>query len=323
MVLHYVYVDSRDRDQSEDVTDFMVRLHTPIRNAIKCGVVNFTKANNSFNVHRNNNTITWVEKVPSTATANADSVVVSTITIDEGYYTATALLTAITTMMTATPGRTYAAETPVTYTYTIDADYRVSIIGTSSSSVVSNRFWGFYEEPSMFKTSLLHHVLNYQKSDVLVDTTSLDETNPVWRQSRSSLPLTTRSLTASRSYQENQPLIHICSDTLSQHSQVTHLRNGLNKTVGSNILEAIPVTVNRWSFITLHKAASTMMMHSLPNVNLDVFDIKLRNEHHQPAVGGESDFKLCILFETLDDEHEEIKTMYREFNAEAYRLAHR
>jgi len=35
MTLHYVYVDSRNRNPNEKVNDFQVMLHNPIKNVVK------------------------------------------------------------------------------------------------------------------------------------------------------------------------------------------------------------------------------------------------------------------------------------------------
>ena len=61
MTLHYVYVDSRNRNPNENVNDFQVMLHNPIKNVVKAGLVSFSKGNNSYNVHKGNNVVKWRE----------------------------------------------------------------------------------------------------------------------------------------------------------------------------------------------------------------------------------------------------------------------
>ena len=323
MVQHYVYVDSRDRLDDEEVTDFRVRLHNPIKNVVRCAVISFSKPNTAYNVHENNNTITWIETTPASSATFPNVNKINTISIPPGYYSVVQLLTLMVQKMNATPGRTNDGEASVTYSYSIDEDYRVSIIA-SAPSAAANRLWGFYHEPSTFKNSLLHSILNFQRRDILVSKSSISVSNDdvnTWRQAQTSLSATLRTLTASHSYQENQAQLHLCSDTLAQNSQRTSFRN--NQTHGTNILQPIPVMVNRWSYIQLHLGESNLLYHSLPNINLDSFDMKLQNEHHQQVIGdAESNYKACILFETLDDEHEDLKIMHREYNAQAYRLAH-
>ena len=142
MTIHYVYVDSIEKKTNEKINDFTVHLHAPLKNVIRCGVWNFSKGNNSFNVHPANNTVEWVERFFSATSTVVRSRPFS-ITLEPKYYNINQLLTEITNKMNATPNRQVASEGTVTYTYKIDEDYRVSIIGTSANSAASNRHWGF------------------------------------------------------------------------------------------------------------------------------------------------------------------------------------
>ena len=321
MALHYVYVDSRDRNPDEPVNDFTVKLHNPLRNVVKCGMVSFAKANNSFNIHNGNRTVRWVEAYKSGENYVSRNF---NITLETGYYSAEKLLNDITTLMNTTTGRQVASETVTTYTYNIDEDYRASIIGTAASTVATNRWWGFYSSDFEFKHSVVHSIFNYTRAQILrtkqIDPASTSQLS--WRQSQSTLSPALRTLKAAFSYQENQSMMHIASDTLAQNSQKLTIRDNQSYTMKTNILEAIPITVNRWSYIQVNKAVNDILYHTMHNVNLDSFDLKLLNEHYIKLDDGDADFKACFVFETLDDAHEEVKEMHREFNAQAYRMAH-
>lgn len=324
-MLNYVYIDSRDRNETEEVSDFRVQLHTPLKNVTRCGIVKFTKGNNSFNVHKDNNTIVWIE---ARKDGNIYHQVASKITIEPGYYSVVDLLTSITAQMTNMEDRTVNTEAKVTYTYLIDDDYKVKIVASSSNSPASQRWWGFYirKNRERFKNSILHNILNFSRDQVLL-TNVLIPTDvrymQAWRVSQSNMSIASRTLVARFSYQENQSLIYIASDTLAQNSQRMIKKDDHSSTMNTNILEAIPITVNRWSYIQMNKSANDVLYHTLHNINLDSFDVKLTNEHYTMLTeGAESDYKMVLVFETLDDKHEEIKDMYKEFNQYAYDIAH-
>ena len=102
------------------------------------------------------------------------------------------------------------------------------------------------------------------------------------------------------------------------------VRNGATDTMKANIMETIQVVVNRWSYIHLNKNSNDVQFHNLDNININHFDVKLLGEHYEKLhETGESNFKAVFVFETLDEPHHEIKEMYREYNADAYRIAHR
>eukprot|EP00976_Prorocentrum_cordatum_P051190 1033635-Prorocentrum_minimum.AAC.3 len=329
MTLHYVYVDSRNRNQEENTNDFTVHLHNPIKNVVKCGVTNFSKGNNSYNVTKQNKTITWTE------THLAAGEYVSRyflIELNEGYYGIQQLLTEIINKMNATLGRQVAAETKTTYSYTIDEDYRISIMATASTAAASNRWWAFTLDnvlmDAYFNNSILHQILNYDRNQIYERALVL---NPLitdaskWRQSQSSLAPALRTLKANFSYTENQSVINLASNTLARHSQrMISNQDGQTSTMMTNVLEQIPVVVNRWSYIHLNRNDGDVQWHTIDNLNINHFDIKILNEHYQLLEGtADSHWKACIVFETNNESHLEIKDMYKEYNADAYRIAHR
>ena len=330
MTLHYVYVDSRNRNPNENVNDFQVMLHNPIKNVVKAGLVSFSKGNNSYNVHRGNNVVKWRE-VFYNGDFNNQKQNFFSITLTPGYYGINELLTEITTKMSAAVNRQVGQEVATTYTYSIDDDYRISIIAQGANTVASNRWWAFYE-PDDFKTfnnSIVHSILNLQREDVTSTTEvrvnyNQDPKDTAFRQSRSSLSAFQRTMKSRFSYTENQSTIHLASDTLAQNTQRMVIRNGATDTMKSNIMETIQVLVNRWSYIHLNKNQTDVQYHNLHNVNINHFDVKLLGEHYEKLhEDSESNFKAVFVFETLDEPHQEIKEMYREYNADAYRMAHR
>jgi len=329
MTLHYVYVDSRNRPRDESINDFMVHLHTPIKNVVKCGVANFSKGNNSYNVVKPFNTITWTE-----AHSPGGGQYVSrffAIEIPEGYYGINQLLTEITNRMNSAIGRQVNQESKTTYSFTIDDDYRVEITGTASTAAASNRWWGFSIERVFddvrFNNSILHQILNFDRVQVLERMEAIVPgitTPSKWRQSQSSLAPALRSLKAMYSYTENQAVIHLASNTLAKHSQRMMMRDGQSTTMMTNVLEQIPVVVNRWSYIHLNRNDGDISWHNIDNQNINHFDLKILNEHYNLLEGqAESHWKACLVFETNDEPHHEIKEMYKEYNADAYRIAHR
>lgn len=326
MTKHYVYVDSRNRNSNESVNDFNVHLHQPIKNVTRCGLVSFTKGNNSWNVHDGNNVIKWREIRLNDGYESTQDFF--QITLVSGYYGINELLTEITNKMSTTTGRVFGSETATTYTYQIDDDYRVSIIGTSANTSMSNRYWAFYiPENENFNNSILHSVLNFQKDDVVYNVTVDPDNAPTeaaWRQSNSSLATTARTLKSRFSYTENQSVLHIASNMIAENSQRMVVRNGQTDTMKTNILETIQVLVNRWSYIHLNKNSNDIQYHDLHNKTISHFDVKLLGEHfekiHEEA---DSDFKCVFVFETVDEPRTEINQMYKEYNNDGYKQAHR
>ena len=272
MTLHYVYVDSRNRNSNENVNDFQVMLHNPIKNVVKAGLVSFSKGNNSWNVHNGNNTVKWREVYINNGLYGQKQEFFS-ITLTPGYYGINELLTEITTKMTATANRQIGQETITTYTYSIDDDYRISIIAQGANTTVSNRWWAFYE-PDDFKTfnnSIVHSILNLQREDVASTTElrisyTMNPKDPAFRQSQSSLSAFQRTMKSRFSYTENQSTIHLASDALVKNTQRMVVRNGTTDTMKTNIMETIQVVVNRWSYIHLNKNSNDVQFHNLDNI---------------------------------------------------------
>ena len=326
MTLHYVYVDSRKKNEEESKTNFTVSLHTPLKNVIRCGLTQFSKGNNSFNVGTHNNEISWIEIVESGT--GSYTLNTNTITLDVKYYSILELLTTITTKMSATTGRTYAGEQATTYSYTIDEDYRVSIEAQASSSPLSNRYWAFVVPINQYTSSILHATLGYTRNQLLSKTDDISHTDSRLRQSQTIVEKTVldRSVKAQSSYIENHSVLYLGSDVLTKHSQrMIHGDDiSTSSTMRCNYLETIPVSVNRWSYIHLNKHSVSIQYHSLHNVNISHFDLKLYSEHEVLLNDDEeSDYKTVLVFETLDETHHEIKEMYKEYNASAYALANR
>jgi len=253
------------------------------------------------------------------------------ITLTPGFYGINELLTEITTKMSATANRQVGQETVTTYTYSIDDDYRISIFGQGANTVTSNRWWAFYEPDDMktFNNSIVHSILNLQREDVTSTTElrisyAMDPKDPAFRQSQSGLSAFLRTMKSRFSYAENQSTIHLASDTLAQNTQRMVIRSGATDTMKTNIMETIQVVVNRWSYIHLNKNQTDVQYHNLHNVNINHFDVKLLGDHYEKLhEDGESNFKAVFVFETLDEPHHEIKEMYKAYNADAYRIAHR
>lgn len=330
MTLHYVYVDSRNRNRSEPINDFKVHLHQPIKNVSRAGLVSFSKGNNSWNVHAENNTIKWREIFFNTNNNTyAQLAPHFEIQITPGYYGINELLTQITTKMSSKTGRLVSSETPTTYTYSIDDDYRVSIMATASTSTASNRYWAFYHpDDKLFNSSILHAMLNLQREDVASTNVITDAVNePVahyFRQTKSSLSVDARTLKSRFSYTENQAVIYLASNELTENSQRMVNYNGVPSTMKTNILETISVSVNRWSYVHLNKVGSDIQYHSMHNKTISNFDLKMLGEHYELLhEDAESDFKAVIVFESIDQPNEEINRMHMLYNDSAYRQAHR
>ena len=327
MVLHYVYVDSRNRSVNEASNDFTVHLHNPIKNVSRAGLVSFSKGNNGYNIHEGNNTFSWVEH----SVTNSESRVFS-FTLAPGYWEMNALMTEITNQMTETVGRSYGGETVTTYTYSIDSDYRVSVVGTAATTSGSNRHWGFYvpgmnRDLSNFNNHIIHSILNYSSNQVLDEPFVDPSTTPAskWAQSQGSLALNNRTMTARFSYTENTSCLHLASNAMAKHSQKMVYKEGVSDTMSTHILEDIPIMVNRWSYIHVNKHRDAIQWHDLGNENISTFDVKLLGEHYEllHASGGESDFKCVFVFDTVNESQVEVQEMYKEYNASAYRQEHR
>ena len=91
----------------------------------------------------------------------------------------------------------------------------------------------------------------------------------------------------------------------------------------TNLLETIHVNVSRYSHIHLSKFGSEILWHDMDNVSLSHFDLKLLNEHHIVNREGVQDYRCCLIIETTDPDHREKELMYKEYNRQAYAMAHR
>jgi hypothetical protein len=217
MVLHYIYVNSQDKKKEEVICDFTINLHNPITSVKRIGISSFTTSNNSYNVNENNNKVRWLEQ-------QADYIGLPTRTMEvivpPGYYSINELLTLIVRLMTdATEAkdkdgnvilRRYAGETKVTYTYSINENYEVSIIGTSSSSSISNKYWGFYSPLNDMKNNLLHSILGFEMISQIANTQDITLANrDNFKQSYTGggIDVGLRTLKAKHSYSENSNLL--------------------------------------------------------------------------------------------------------------------
>jgi hypothetical protein len=91
----------------------------------------------------------------------------------------------------------------------------------------------------------------------------------------------------------------------------------------TNILETIHINVSRYSHIHLSKFGSEILWHEMDNVSLSHFDLKLLDEHHFINREGVANYRCCIVVETIEPDHKEKELMYKEYNRQAYALAHR
>ena len=62
MGIHYVYVNSQDKKDDENISDFTINLHHPISNVKRVGVQSFSTSNASHNITENNNKVRWLEQ---------------------------------------------------------------------------------------------------------------------------------------------------------------------------------------------------------------------------------------------------------------------
>ena len=334
MVLHYIYVNSQDKKKDECICDFTINLHNPITSVKRIGVSSFTISNNSYNVNENNNKVRWLEQ-------QADYIGLPTRTMEvivpPGYYSINELLTLIVRLMTdATEAkdkdgnvilRRYAGETKVTYTYSINENYEVSIIGTSSSSSISNKYWGFYSPLNDMKNNLLHSILGFEMISQIANTQDITLANrDNFKQSYTGggIDVGLRTLKAKHSYSENSNLLFLASSVLANNSiRSRNDEGGIMTSMKTNILETIPVNVSRYSHIHMSKFGSEILWHEMDNVSLSHFDLKLLDEHHFINREGVANYRCVIVIETIEPDHKEKELMYKEYNRQAYALAHR
>ena len=332
MVLHYIYVNSQDKKKEEVICDFTINLHNPITSVKRIGISSFTTSNNSYNVNENNNKVRWLEQ-------QADYIGLPTRTMEvnvpPGYYSINELLTLIVRLMTdATEAkdkdgnvilRRYAGETKVTYTYSINENYEVSIIGTSSSNTLSNKYWGFYSPLNDMKNNLLHSILGFEMISQIANTQDITNDNKAdFKQSYTGADISLRTLRANLSYSENSSVLFLASSVLANNSiRSMNDEGGIMTSMKTNILETIQINVSRYSYIHFSKFGSDILWHEMDNVSLSHFDLKLLDEHHNINREGVANYRCVIIVETIEPDHREKELMYKEYNRQAYALAHR
>ena len=91
----------------------------------------------------------------------------------------------------------------------------------------------------------------------------------------------------------------------------------------TNILGTIPSNVSRYSHIHVSKFGSDILWHDMENASLSHFDLKLLDQHHNINRDGVAHYRVVIVVETIEPDHREKELMYKEYNRQAYALAHR
>jgi hypothetical protein len=333
MGLHYIYVNSQDKKTDEAICDFSINLHNPITSVKRIGISSFTTSNNSYNINVNNNKVRWLEqKADNTALVTRTMEVI----IPPGYYGINELLTLIVNLMTdateakdkdgnvITEGRLYASEAKITFSYSIDENYQISIIATSSSNTVSNKYWGFFCPITEMKNNLLHSLLGFEMMSQITNTQDITLANrDNFKQSYTGRAIGLRTLQANHSYSENSSILYLASSVLANNSLTSRNEGGIMTSMKTNILETIPVNVSRYSHIHMSKFGSEILWHEMDNVSLSHFDLKLLDEHHFINREGIANYRCVIVVETIEPDHREKELMYKEYNRQAYALAHR
>lgn len=338
MGLHYIYVNSQDKKEEEVISDFTINLHNPITSVKRVGVSSFTTSNASHNITSNNNKVRWLEqRVTDIDSEGANQTRRMMIEVDIGYYSINALLTEITNKMNATTTsltrdsvtglpltRQFGSEDLPIYEYSINENYQVSIFGRSSALPAGNKFWGFYSLNKLMRSSLVHSILGFQMHTQITNTQNiLDSNKEMFKKTLSSLSVGVRSLTATHSYSENSALLYLASNVLSSNSIVSRNEDSLMTSMKTNILETIHVNVSRYSHIHLSKYGSDILWHEMDNQSLSHFDLKLLDEHGNINEEGVQNYRVVIVVETIEPDHREKELMYKEYNRQAYAMAHR
>ena len=113
------------------------------------------------------------------------------IILDVGYYNINTLLSEITLKMSREEAsltrdqnnpslfllRKFAGETFPTYSYNINENYEVSIFGSSTSSSLGDKFWGFYSPIKEMKSSLVHSILGFQMNEQIRNIRDIVDSN--------------------------------------------------------------------------------------------------------------------------------------------------
>ena len=334
MGLHYIYVNSQDKKKDEAICDFTINLHNPINSVKRVGISSFTSSNNSYNVTKKNNRVRWLEqKVDNIALVTRTMEVI----VPPGYYSINELLMLIVRLMTEATeakdkdgavivaGRLYASEAKITFSYSVDENYQISIIATSSSNTASNKYWGFYSPLKDMKMNLIHSLLGFEMLSQITndqEITNLNKAN--FKQSYTGADLISlRTLRANHSYSENSSILYLASSVLSNNSIRSMNEDGLMTSMKTNILETIQINVSRYSHIHFSKFGSDILWHEMDNASLSHFDMKLLDEHHNINREGVANYRCVIVIETIEPDHKEKELMYKEYNRQAYALAHR
>jgi len=339
MGLHYIYVDTKHKKDDEVISDISINLHNPITNVKRVGVSSFTTSNSSHNITENNNKIRWIEQKVDNIESSGNQTRLMKIEIPVGYYNINSLLTEITAKMTSQVTsltrnesvagnpfftRKFGSEENVVYEYSINENYEVSIFGRSSNSAAGNKYWGFYSTKKLMRSSLVHSILGFELNKQITNIRDIVDTNKLkFKTTISSQTVKIRSLTATHPYSENSALLYLASNVLSSNSIVSRNDDGIMTTMKTNLLETIHVNVSRYSHIHLSKFGSDILWHDMDNVSLSHFDLKLMDEHHNINTEGVQNYKCCIIIETTDPDHREKELMYKEYNRQAYAMAHR
>jgi hypothetical protein len=329
--LHYIYVNSQDKKADEAIYDFTINLHNPITSVKRVGISSFTSSNNSYNINKHNNKVQWLEQ-------QVDNIGAATrvleVVIPPGYYSINELLTLMTALMSQATlaqdkdgndiNRQYNTETVITYTYSINENYQIFIVGTSSSNTASNKYWGFYSPLRTLKTNLVHAILGFDMASQITSNRQINNKNKDdFKQSYTGRTRDSRTLVANHSYSENVSLLYLASSVLSTNSLESRLEDGIMTSMKTNILETIPINVSRYSHIHISKFGSDILWHDMDNVSLSHFDLKLLDEHYNINRDGVAHYRVVIVVETIEPDHREKELMYKEYNRQAYALAHR
>jgi hypothetical protein len=174
------------------------------------------------------------------------------------------------------------------------------------------------------KNNLLHSLLGFEMMSQITNTrniTNLNKDN--FKQSYTGRAIGLRTLQANHSYSENSSLLYLASSVLSNNSIRSKNEGGIMTSMKTNILETIPVNVSRYSHIHMSKFGSEILWHEMDNVSLSHFDLKLLDEHHFINREGVANYRCCIVVETIEPDQKEKELMYKEYNRQAYALAHR
>jgi hypothetical protein len=149
--------------------------------------------------------------------------------------------------------------------------------------------------------------------------TNLNKEN--FKQSATTTKANDRTLKANHSYSENSSLLFLASSVLANNSLTSRNEDGIMTSMKTNILETIHINVSRYSHIHLSKFGSDILWHEMDNVSLSHFDLKLLD--HVINREGVANYRCVIVVETIEPDHREKELMYKEYNRQAYALAHR